>query len=205
METEGSRAVEALVRAVKAPLKGAYWTIYGAMLKNPPVPQGPKTLLFICKGNICRSPFAERLAAKMGPLSKVKGLGTASAGLEVNGPKPSPEEAVAAAKKFGVRLKDHSSVGLTKEMMESFDMVFVMEARQFGDIRALHPGHVKKVFLLPLFDTETDRSLGPYSIYNIRDPYGRCGEDFRASFEKIRRCLDGLFKAVGNEGTVSNG
>ena len=46
----------------KRTAKRLYWRTYGLFLTHPPVPPSPRSLLFVCKGNICRSPFAEAMA-----------------------------------------------------------------------------------------------------------------------------------------------
>ena len=44
--------------------KKFYWSVYGRTICNPRLPQNINSILFVCKGNICRSPFAEYYASK---------------------------------------------------------------------------------------------------------------------------------------------
>ncbi|MDQ3870683.1 MAG: hypothetical protein M3301_03585, partial [Chloroflexota bacterium] len=72
------------------------------------------TLAFVCLGNICRSPFAERLAAERLP----DGRRTASAGYFPEEGRPSPGQAVTVAARLGVDLTRHRSRVLSAELVE---------------------------------------------------------------------------------------
>ena len=54
-----------LTMAVKRPVRDAWWRVRGMSIAEASLPAEPRSLLFICKGNICRSPFAERYAARV--------------------------------------------------------------------------------------------------------------------------------------------
>ena len=71
-------------------------------------------VLFVCAGNICRSPFAERLARR---LAAERGLDVefASAGeIALDGDR-CPPDAVAVAKEYGVDLSSHRARRLTTD------------------------------------------------------------------------------------------
>jgi protein-tyrosine-phosphatase len=71
-------------------------------------------VLFVCAGNICRSPFAEGLARR---LAAERGLDVefASAGeIALDGDR-CPPDAVAVAKEYGVELSSHRARRLTTD------------------------------------------------------------------------------------------
>ena len=185
-----------LKRWIKGNIKDFYWRIYGINLRNPRFPKTSKAFLFICKGNICRGPFAEHLVKKLAREGITEAGTFYSAGLEVSGPLPSPKEAVLAAEKFGLQLNGHRSRGLTQEMVESFDMIIAMEAWHFKALRKAYPKHNHKFFLLPFFDTKNSREEKGFLRYNIQDPYGRSVDEFYACFQRINYCIEGLFKEI---------
>ena len=83
-------------------------------------------ILFVCCGNTCRSPFAEGLARR---LAAERGLDVefASAGRTAAEGDPSPPDAIAVAKEFGVDLSAHRARHLTTEhdadkVVELFDV-----------------------------------------------------------------------------------
>ena len=79
-------------------------------------------VLFVCAGNICRSPFAEALARQ---LAAERGLDVefASAGeIALDGDR-CPRDAVAVAKEYGVDLSSHRARRLTAEQRSAVDKV----------------------------------------------------------------------------------
>jgi protein-tyrosine-phosphatase len=71
-------------------------------------------VLFVCAGNICRSPFAEGLARR---LAAERGLDVefASAGEIAFDGDRCPADAVAVAKEYGVDLSSHRARRLTTD------------------------------------------------------------------------------------------
>jgi len=181
------RIKTAIKRFLLRPLKSLYWDFYGATLRNPRITPPIGKILFVCKGNICRSPFAEHYAKNT--IKEGWGFEAESVGLEVDKSLPSPSEAVVVAREFGVSLDEHKSKRFEREMFTSFDLVFTMEARHFKLLRKKYPEFREKIILLPLFDSEPTAGLGGYSRYNIEDPYGQGQQAFRVCFFKISHCI----------------
>jgi len=177
---------------IKSDLRDFYWEFYGNLIRNPRCLGHPKSFLFVCRGNICRSPFAEHVARKV---ATAQGI-FFSAGLEVSQPSSPPQEAVQAAESFGIRLKGHRSRRISREMIESFDMIIAMETRQFRALKKSFPKCQNKVFLLPLFDNKGCAREDGFFRYNIQDPYGQSLNDFYTCFQRIKSCIEGLFEEM---------
>jgi len=80
-------------------------------------------VLFVCAGNICRSPFAEGLARR---LAAERGLDVefASAGeIALDGDR-CPPDAVAVAREYGVDLSSHRARRLTKDEADKIVPLF---------------------------------------------------------------------------------
>ncbi|MEN9560504.1 MAG: hypothetical protein RLZZ502_1715 [Pseudomonadota bacterium] len=89
---------------------------------------GAKRLVFVCLGNICRSPFGELVAAQ-------KGLRTASFGLSTTtGVKANPE-GVAAATRAGYELHAHRATDLTDFTPLANDLYLLMEVGQIARLK----------------------------------------------------------------------
>lgn len=189
-----------LKKLIRDYLRGAWWRIYGKSFENPRMPTKPTSMLFICKGNICRSPFAEHMAQK---LSKEKeyldDVIYDSAGLEVETSEQPPFEAVAVAKGFGIDLNGHRSRRFDEHSADTTDLIVVMEASQFRSLRSLYPNLRKKVFLLSLFEKNGPEGKG-YLKYNITDPYGKDTETFRSCYQRITLALVQMLKAMQSGG-----
>jgi len=183
--------------ALKRQLVDVYWAFRGPGIRVPPIPHNPRSVLFICKGNICRSPFAEYLAVKLQREGAIPGMKVASAGLHVSKPTSSPDEAIQAALRFGVNLEAHRSQSISLELVEAYNMVIAMEAWQYAVLRSSYPHHHEKLFLLPLLDSTEQAQHRGYAAFNIQDPYGCPPSAFDRCFERISRCIEGVFKVTG--------
>lgn len=108
-------------------------------------------LLFVCTGNICRSPVAERSArALVGAACGTcgAGIGIASAGTHaLVGADMHP---LAAAALRGLGGEHHGFHGrqLTAELIEESDLVLTMTRRQRREVLNLAPGALRRTFTL---------------------------------------------------------
>jgi protein-tyrosine-phosphatase len=82
-----------------------------------------RRLVFICKGNICRSAYAEAKAHAVG-------LSTSSLGLEAVSGVPANESAIRAARLRDVNLTDHRTRGLAEFHFQTGDLLIAMEPVQ---------------------------------------------------------------------------
>jgi len=183
-------------QAVKEALKYLYWCSLGLIIKHPPLPQKPCSFLFVCKGNLCRSPFAERISRKILNGTLNENATFSSCGIEAKGFEMPPKEAVEAARGFGIDMKEHKPTRIDKEYLANFDMIIAMDAVQYYELRRNYPGFRRKVFLLSLFEKDVCSKYTPFLRYNIPDPYNKSIEQFILCYERIERCLLDLFKTV---------
>ena len=124
-----------------------------------------KTILFLCTGNVCRSPMAEGLFRHA-----VRGRGEfriVSAGIgAVDGQPPTPHS-VQAMKEIGLDISAQRSRALTTEMVRSADLILGMTHSHTDTVMLLYPSAAEKTFLL----REFDETLEPYEK-DISDPIG---------------------------------
>ena len=179
---------------IKEIAKNIYWNAYGKTVSNPKLPESVESILFVCLGNICRSPFAEKFAAVN--FNSSAAYDFSSGGIQGEFPRPSPAEAIEAAKYFGVDLNGHFSRSLDKKMLEHFDVVLVMDVWQYQYMNRVHHEIRNKVYLLPLYENNNICFKDKYSSYNIRDPYGRSIQDFTECYQRIVNCLSGFMKVI---------
>jgi protein-tyrosine-phosphatase len=150
----------------------------------------PNTLLVVCHGNICRSPFAAALLQQaLGPV----GVRVESAGF-VRPDRASPPEAVAAAARHGVDLADHRSRPLTSDLARAADLIVVMDAVQQREVQQRFGRPARDVIVLGDLDPAPPAGAG---LRAIRDPIGQGAEVFETSYARIERCVAGMVSVLG--------
>lgn len=176
----------------KVYLRDRWWDQWGKGYRNHVLQRPVHSLLFVCKGNICRSPFAEHIAHQ-GSDNNSR-INIASAGLQVGISQSPPHEAVSIGKQFGVDLAGHLSQQVDEKMMRFFDLILVMEATQQRALRKVFPSFGNKVHLLSLYSRRSDCDSKGYRRYNILDPYGKGGKEFKACFSRIEHCVQNVLR-----------
>jgi protein-tyrosine phosphatase len=155
------------------------------------VPADPD-VLFLCHGNVCRSPLAERRARQRAP----EGVGSFdSAGFVSQTGRESPDEAVAAAREHGVDLSDHRSARVTRAALAASDLVVVMDVRNYRHLRRAFPAFADRAWFL--------RPFGPTGGVEVTDPYGGGPETFAAVYGTVVDAVDGLVAALEREAAPS--
>ncbi|MBQ0753724.1 MAG: low molecular weight phosphotyrosine protein phosphatase [Gammaproteobacteria bacterium] len=140
------------------------------------------SILFVCDGNICRSPTAEFLMQKACPHQHV-----ASAGLVGLVGKDMAPIAREVAREQGVECPVHVAQKLTEELCREFDLVLVMEKRQRDDVMRNYPSVSGKVFLLTHWSGGKD----------IPDPWRRDKEVYQYAFKLMYDGVQAWGKKLG--------
>lgn len=138
----------------------------------------PGAVLFVCLGNICRSPFAARLWTE-----RSRGSEAGSSGFIGPG-RPPPEEALTAARDRGVDHADHRSRVLTAEALCTADVVFVFDRHHLRQLTKWREVRGRTVLWLGDLDPAWSGKRA------IPDPWGKPVEEFRSTFARIERCVD---------------
>jgi protein-tyrosine-phosphatase len=142
-----------------------------------------RLVVFVCTGNICRSPMAEYLfRALLGPSS---GWVVKSAGTSGFDGLPASEAAVAVLKEKGIDLSPHRSQPLTRDLIDAASLIVVMTTYHEAWIRRLVPQASGKVRLLRSFD-------GNAAEDEVSDPIGMGTDVYREIRDEINAALSGL-------------
>ena len=141
----------------------------------------PATLLFVCHGNMCRSPYAAAVARRLLPAE----VSIASSGF-VGPDRPAPPEAVAAAAERHVDLSAHRSQLITLAHLRGAGLVVVMDEDQRHRVTDLRHALAGRVVLLGDLDPE------PVEERSVPDPLNQPIETFRATYDRIDRCVQAL-------------
>jgi len=147
-----------------------------------------RNLLFVCTGNICRSPMAEGLLRKLLQERRLLDVQVRSAGFIAVPENPASNLAVLVAKEHGVDLSGHRAQPLTSLLIREADLILVMEPEHRWELLRHHREVASKVFLLRHFARSGDHHRA------IADPYGPDIQAYRLCFEEIRECVESLWE-----------
>jgi protein-tyrosine-phosphatase/predicted ATP-grasp superfamily ATP-dependent carboligase len=139
----------------------------------------PKNLLFICYGNICRSPLAEYLAR-----AELSGVQVSSAGLYDAEGRSSPQKIVRLGAGMGLDLSDFRSQRVSQALIDQADLILVMDLDNYAGILELYPGARQRTTALGLFSNQPDST--------IPDPYYSSAEETENVSKKIQSSIAGL-------------
>ena len=151
-------------------------------------------ILFVCAGNICRSPVAEivfnHLAAQAGRASEFE-VDSAGTGGWHEGELSDPRSR-AVAHKHGLALT-HRARQIEHADFNRFDLIVVMDRENKSDVVSssnLTPEQSAKVKLLREFDPKADGYL------DVPDPYYGGPDGFERMYEMIERSARELLKSL---------
>ena len=125
-------------------------------------------VLFVCLGNICRSPLAEAIfktrMLQHGMDSMVEADSCGTAGYHI-GDSPDPRT-IANAKRNGIEIK-HVGRQLTQHDLEHYDFILAMDRSNFSNILNIRgaESHRKKISLLRTFDSARNDDEVPDPYY----------------------------------------
>ena len=151
-------------------------------------PANIRNILFVCAGNICRSPMAEWQLKALLWENPITDMQVGSAGLIALPGNSASFNAVRVARENSISLEEHKARPITTELIDNADLVLVMESHQGHELIADHPQASEKILLLRHFARYGSRERG------ISDPYGRNLEAYRFCFGDIKECVESLYE-----------
>ncbi|WP_281709106.1 low molecular weight protein-tyrosine-phosphatase [Phaeobacter italicus] len=141
-------------------------------------------ILFVCLGNICRSPAAEGVFRTLCPEVETDSAGTA--GYHVGSPPYGPMQAAAGAR--GINLSDLRARQFKPADFGRFDLIVAMDGDNLQDIEAQRPAGAETP--VRLF---TDFAAGSGADH-VPDPYYT--RDFDGCLDLIEAAAEGLVNSL---------
>ncbi len=157
-----------------------------------------KTFLFICTGNICRSPMAEGLFRHaMQGRTEYRGI---SAGLGAANGQPPSAYSVQAMKELGLDISRQRSQMLTADLVKQADYILGMTHSHVDTVMLLYPSVAEKTFLLREFDD----TLDPFEK-DISDPIGGSYDVYVNCRDQIEQGIASLLRFIAQHEYATGG
>lgn len=150
-----------------------------------------RKILFVCMGNICRSPLSLAYAQKRAQETGFDSLQFGSRGTYSGTAKqPADLRTQAIARSAGLDLRSHRAQTLSENDFYDFDLLIAHDQRNQQDMLAMAPpGMEDKVVLLMSYVPDASHAEVP-------DPYPGDHQDFILSWQLIKTGVDALFQRL---------
>ncbi|MBC7623080.1 MAG: low molecular weight phosphotyrosine protein phosphatase [Aeromicrobium sp.] len=152
-------------------------------------------VLFVCMGNICRSPTAEGVFRKMvesGPLAGKVDIDSAGTHGYHEGAPPDPR-AIEHAKQRGYDLTQLRAREVSPSDFERFDYVIAMDELNRRHLKSICPTRLQnKIELILEYGGEADE-------YEVPDPYHGKPADFETALDLIEAGCEGLHEYLHDQ------
>ena len=150
-------------------------------------------VLFICTGNVCRSPMAEGLLRRaLGDKVEVF-----SAGLGAGHGQPPSAHAIDVLRKEGIDISDIRSQPVSADLLREADHIFTMTQDHLDMLLLLFPEMASKARLLRFKEAAKGGRLDVKDpIGGTRETYELCKEDIKAALPSVIEIITGKKKSM---------
>ncbi len=148
-------------------------------------------VLFVCTGNVCRSPMAAAILTRLLAERGAQGIDVASAGTAPWDGAPASEGSYLVSLEHGLDLSRHRARQLTTDLVADADLVLGMGAHHVERVGQL--GGAGKARLLGDYAGE------PPERAEVADPFGGTLEEYRVTYDRLAALLEAALPRLLSE------
>lgn len=150
-----------------------------------------KSIMFVCTGNICRSPMAHMyMQKKIYEINRENEYIISSCGTNAGRGECATINAIKAMEEYGVDLKCHRSTPIEESNITDYDLVIALTDYHKRKIIEKYPLIEKKVFTLKEYVKNEDKYI------DIDDPWGLDINVYIATAKEITENIDRLLEIL---------
>lgn len=154
------------------------------------VPAGARSFVFVCHGNIMRSPMAERMLKRALIEHGQDGVDVCSAGMHALAGREAHPRAQLVGRELGLSLDHHRAQLMTEEIVKNADAIFAMDFQNKAELLARFPEAERKIFMLSAY------AEGAQRYREIDDPYFGGEDEVRHCYALLQTCVHNLVKSL---------
>ena len=154
------------------------------------VKPGSRSFLFVCFGNLMRSPMAEAMFRKSVASASLPDIQTTSAGLHAVPGTPAHPWALTASAELGLPLEGHQARLLTADMVSAANVIFAMDFQNKAELLAQYPESKDKILMLSAY------APGAQRCREIPDPYFGNLSTTQQCYGVLEKCVKNLTAAL---------
>lgn len=146
----------------------------------------PPAILFVCLGNICRSPLAEAAFRKASADAGLEALTDSAGTASYHVGRPPDPRSITTAARYGVDILDYQGRQISPKDYTRFTHIFALDAANLSDIMRRAPADTTAEIAL-LLDVVEGREGQP-----VIDPYHGDKDDFEATWSDVSAAAEAL-------------